>query len=164
MAPSLLLPLLLQAASPPAGAAPQTINWTETTGIQWCSDGKSPDWAGYPKDPFGAGLDGVCPHTPASWSLDRVVQECEKLCAPADPCLGFTLYPSAHQGGRASRNLTECCFRTGGVGQKPKCTDAACQGTRCCARWPPPPPPRAAAPQTEAPHPHAHTRPPSLPI
>ena len=119
MAPSLLLPLLLQAASP-AGAAPQTINWTETTGIQWCSDGKSPDWTGYPKNPFGAGLDGVCPHTPASWSLDRVVQECEKLCAPAEPCLGFTLYPSAHQGGRASRNLTECCFRTGGVGQKPK--------------------------------------------
>ena len=108
-----------------------TFNWTETTGIQWCSDGSSPDWTPTPPDPFGAGTDSDCPMAPASWALDKVVAACEKLCAPVDACLGFTLYPAARNGGKAGRNLTECCFRTGGVEDKPKCTTPTCQGTRC---------------------------------
>ena len=36
---------------------------------------------------------------PASWALDKVVAACEKLCAPVDACLGFTLYPAARNGG-----------------------------------------------------------------
>eukprot|EP01051_Picozoa_sp_SAG22_P013438 SAG22_NODE_1504_length_4277_cov_4.550503_4_plen_588_part_01 len=115
-------------------------NWTETTGIQWCSDGASPDWTPTPADAFGAGSDGGCPRAPAGWPLGKVVAACEKLCAPADACLGFTLYPAARDGGRAGRNLTECCFRTGGVQQKPKCTTAACQGTRCYQKIPDSPP------------------------
>lgn len=106
-----------------------------------CSDGVSPDWTPTPADAFGAGLDGDCPRAPADWPLDKVVSACEKLCAPAAVCLGFTLYPAAHNGGPPSRNLTECCFRTGGVGDKPKCTTTKCQGTRCYEKFHPAPPP-----------------------
>lgn len=35
-----------------------------------------------------------------------------------------------------------CCFRTGGVNQKPACNnDPSCTGTRCFQKFPPPPPP-----------------------
>ena len=133
--------LLLSLALPGLTSADKLQNWTETTGIQWCSDGVSPDWTPTPPDPFGAGTDSDCPLAPASWALSKVVVACEKLCAPADACLGFTLYPAARNGGQAHRNLTECCFRTGGVQQKPTCTTPACQGTRCYQKIPDPPPP-----------------------
>ena len=80
--------------------------------MQWCSDSASPDWKPTPPDPFGAGTDSDCPLAPASWALDKVVAACEKLCAPVDACLGFTLYPAARNGGPVGRNLTECCLRT----------------------------------------------------
>ena len=96
----MLLMALVACGSSNVPAAPPPINWTETVGIQWCSDGKSPDWIGYPKDPFGAGVDGGdCPRTPAAWPLQKVVAACEKLCTPAGACLGFTLYPSHAQVG-----------------------------------------------------------------
>ena len=136
---SLAMALLLTLLGAAFAASP--INWTETTGIQWCSDGKSPDWVPKSADPFGAGVDGGCARTPPTWTLEKVVAACETLCAPVDAVPGFTLYPGAHQGGPPTRNLTECCFRTGGVGQKPTCSAAACKGTRCYQKKPDPPPP-----------------------
>eukprot|EP01052_Picozoa_sp_SAG31_P020759 SAG31_NODE_1575_length_7841_cov_3.083958_4_plen_79_part_00 len=37
--------------------------------------------------------------SPANWSLARAVTACEQLCASADECIGFTLNPSAAEGG-----------------------------------------------------------------
>ena len=125
MAAALLLPLA-------AAAAASAVHWKETGGIKWCSDGRSPDWAGFPKDPFGAGVDGDCPKTPARWTLNASVAACEALCAPAAACVGFTWYPSAKLGGPPAKALSECCFRTGSVAGKPPCGGAqSCAATRC---------------------------------
>jgi hypothetical protein len=119
----------------------QPINWTETAGIKWCSDGVSPDWLPS-TNPFGAGLYGQCPAVPTNWSMARSVAACERLCTPEVRCLGFTWYPSAALGGGAGKNESVCCFRTGGVNQKPPCNhDPSCTGTRCFQKYPPPPPP-----------------------
>eukprot|EP01043_Picozoa_sp_COSAG02_P006454 COSAG02_NODE_183_length_30560_cov_8.912695_27_plen_454_part_00 len=120
----------------------QAINWTETAGIKWCSDGRSPDWLPPSKSPLGAGYYEGCPAVPSNWSMAKGVAACEKLCTPVKQCLGFTWYPSAALGGAATKNTSVCCFRTGGVDQKPACnSDPSCMGTRCFQKFPPPPPP-----------------------
>jgi alpha-L-fucosidase len=129
--------------------------WVETGGIKWCSGGG--DWTNFGPErragyPLGAGIDGTCPLVPASYSIAKGVAACEKLCDTDAKCLGFTWYPKTQPG----RNLTECCFRTGSTANKPKCTDAACAGSRCYEKHgaaPPPPPepqPTGPAPKPSA--------------
>ena len=118
-----------KAAPPPR----QPQRYTETADIKWCSDGKSPDWEPPSKSPFGAGMspDG-CSVVPTSWSTSKSVAACEKLCDPVAACLGFTYYPSKALGGGAAKNESVCCFRTGGVDEKPACDkDPSCTATRC---------------------------------
>ena len=108
-------------------------NWTETTGVEYCN---GDNWLTWPTpDPFGAGkLPGYpeCAMLPANWSLGRVVAACEQLCASADECIGFTLNPSAAQGGNpAGKTLTSCCFRAGEITSSPACGSSACKGVRC---------------------------------
>ena len=84
--------------------------YIETTGIKWCSGGG--DYA--PGDSFGAGVDGICPIVPPSWTDEKGVAACEHVCNNATECVGFTLYPN-DTGHRI------CCFRTETTSYKPPC-------------------------------------------
>lgn len=84
--------------------------YVETTGIKWCSGGG--DYA--PGDVFNAGVDGICPRTPTTWSTTDSVRACESVCTNVTQCVGFTMY--FNQTAPAS---TECCFRTGSTANKP---------------------------------------------
>jgi hypothetical protein len=71
-----------------SGAA---INYTETTGIKWCSGGGN--YIPRPIDLFGAGDDNKqCPLIPSNWSTEHAVNECKKVCTNASECVGFNLY------------------------------------------------------------------------
>jgi hypothetical protein len=108
-------------------------NWTETLGAEYCNGDNWLDWP--MPDPFGAGVAPgypECAMLPANWSLGRVVTACEQLCASADECIGFTLNPSAAQGGNpAGKTLTSCCFRAHEITSSPVCRSSVCKGVRC---------------------------------
>lgn len=82
--------------------------YTETTGIKWCSGGG--DYA--PGDVFQGGLDGVCPLLPPGTATAEAVTKCETVCTADSGCVGFTMYFN----GSAPK---ECCFRTGSTSNKP---------------------------------------------
>ena len=101
---------------PPAGPAEYT--WKETTGIKWCSGGGDYHPNLNSSGVFGAGTgDGTttgCPLLPKAWPDAERVASCERVCAEAASCVGFTYYDEmAHNG------TTSCCFRTGSVANKP---------------------------------------------
>lgn len=50
--------------------------YKETTGIKWCSGGG--DYA--PGDVFGAGVEGLCPLAPPTWTANATVAACEAVC------------------------------------------------------------------------------------
>ena len=69
------------------------------------------------------------PLLPAAWSDAEGVRRCEAVCsAPnASSCVGFTYY----QGAEATGGLRRCCFRTGSVANKPRCSGGGACTARC---------------------------------
>lgn len=105
-------------------------SWTKTTGIKWCSGANLAVG-----DVFKQGLDSGddwCPLLPGGLSHDAEVGLCEKICANATACAGFTFYP------KSPNKKTVCCFRTDTASKPPDPTcNAECYekfiGPRCAS-------------------------------
>eukprot|EP01052_Picozoa_sp_SAG31_P026846 SAG31_NODE_2464_length_5655_cov_2.777898_5_plen_265_part_00 len=114
---------------PPAPAPPRN-GYVETSGIKYCSGGGDLTIG----NAFGAGCmpesgrPPLCknPLLPVSWSDAQGVLQCESICTNRSRCVGFTYY----QGDEATQGLRRCCFRTGNVGVKPRCSGPSCTA-RC---------------------------------
>ena len=101
----------LEQRVPGSGGA---VEWEETRGIKWCSgadcliDGEGQCGAAQ-ADLFGAGVNDNCAVLPRSASQAEWVAACERACAAASACAGFTLYPHV---GNATGGDAEACFRS----------------------------------------------------
>ena len=119
----------------------QAINWTETAGIKWCSDGRSPDWLPPSKSPFGPGTTKAAQLYRATGPLRRASQRGEALYARQAVwgLLGTRLQTTAARRQRTRRSVA---FVPAALIKKPACnSDPSCTGTRCFQKFPPPPPP-----------------------
>lgn len=65
---------------------------------------------------WGAGVDGICPRLPHEWDDATRIKACEKVCANATECVGFTYYQKPTTD---DANSTEACFRTITTASKP---------------------------------------------
>ena len=89
------------------------LAWEETTGIKWCSgrdcliDGTG-QCGEAQADLYGAGVDNNCVILPRSASQVDWVAACERACAAAHACAGFTLYPA----NTTESGAPEACFRS----------------------------------------------------